>query len=161
MCRFSLWPKVDDLPPIRPGTASYTLEAFSAYDLPSIEALVHYFHASAGFPVKFTWLSAIKEGNYSTCTGLRYYTNAAKYWPYAKKTIKGHRNQTGQCVRSTDPKSNTKPETTVSLISSSISYYPSYFINNLSFPTGIKPPPTDIGPLNSVRTDEIYLNSAS
>ena len=30
------------------------LEAFSAYDLPSVEALVKYFHAAAGYPVKDT-----------------------------------------------------------------------------------------------------------
>ena len=35
------------------------LDAFSAYDLPSFESLVRYFHAVAGFPVRDTWLKAI------------------------------------------------------------------------------------------------------
>ena len=37
------------------------LSAFSAYDLPSVEALVRFFHAAAGYPVKNTWLRAIKK----------------------------------------------------------------------------------------------------
>ena len=43
-----------------------TLEAFSAYDLPSIEALVIYFHAAAGYIVRDTWLKAVKAGNYES-----------------------------------------------------------------------------------------------
>ena len=39
-------------------------EAHSVYDLPSVEALVRYMHAAAGFPVKYTWLKAIKNGNF-------------------------------------------------------------------------------------------------
>ena len=35
-------------------------EANSVYDLPSVDALVRYMHAAAGFPVKSTWLKAIK-----------------------------------------------------------------------------------------------------
>jgi hypothetical protein len=34
-------------------------------DLPSIGALVGFYHACAGFPVKHTWLKAIKAGNYN------------------------------------------------------------------------------------------------
>ena len=37
--------------------------AHSTYDLPSIEALVRYMHAEAGFLVKSTWLKVIKKGN--------------------------------------------------------------------------------------------------
>ena len=43
-----------------------TLEAFSAYDFPSVEALVTYFHAVAGYPVRDTWLKAIKASNYDS-----------------------------------------------------------------------------------------------
>ena len=39
-------------------------EAHSVYDLPSVEALVRYMHAAEGFPVKYTWLKAIKNGNF-------------------------------------------------------------------------------------------------
>ena len=40
-----------------------TLETYSAYDLPSVEALIRYFHAAAGYPVLSTWLKAISSGN--------------------------------------------------------------------------------------------------
>ncbi len=73
------------------------------YDLPSVEALVKYFHASAGFPVKDTWLRAIKNNNYVAWPGLTY-ENARKYCPSADETLKGHLVQTRQGVRSTKPK---------------------------------------------------------
>ena len=38
-------------------------EAHNVYDLPSVEALVRYIHAAAGFPVKYTWPKSIKHGN--------------------------------------------------------------------------------------------------
>ena len=49
-----------------PGVTTTTLKAYSAYDLPSVEALVRYFHAAVGYPVKDMWLKAIKAGNYSS-----------------------------------------------------------------------------------------------
>ena len=68
----SLLPSEDDL---RPFTGTHTvskasLAVFSAYDLPSVDALVRYFHAAAGFPVRDTWLKAIKAGNYRSWPGL-------------------------------------------------------------------------------------------
>ena len=66
-----------------------TLSAYSTYDLPSVEELVQYMHAASGFPVKSTWLRAIKKGNFETWPGLTY-PNAAKYCPRAVETIKGH-----------------------------------------------------------------------
>ena len=59
-----------------------TLEVFSAYDLPYIEALVIYFHAAAGYPVRDTWLKAVKGGNYESWPGLTY-NNATRYFPLA------------------------------------------------------------------------------
>ena len=53
-------------------------EAHSVYDLPSVEALVHYMHAASGFSVKSTWLKSIKHGNFDSWPGLTY-KNAAKY----------------------------------------------------------------------------------
>ena len=35
-----------------------TLQSFSDYDRPSVEALIQYFHADAGFPVCYIWLIA-------------------------------------------------------------------------------------------------------
>ena len=77
------------------------LEAYSAYDLPRVAALVRYFHA--GFPVQSTWLNAIGAGNYPSWPGLTL-TNATKYCPYAKATIMGHLFQKHQGVRPTKPK---------------------------------------------------------
>ena len=75
-----------------PGGEVVSLDAFSAYDLPSVEALVRFFHAAAGYPVKATWLNAIKEGYYSSWPGLTY-SNASKYCPAAVPTSKGHMSQ--------------------------------------------------------------------
>jgi hypothetical protein len=41
-------------------------------DLPSIGALVGFYHACLGFPVKQTWLNAIKASNCDTFEGLTY-----------------------------------------------------------------------------------------
>jgi len=72
-------------------------------DLPSIGSLVGFYHACLGFPVKQTWLDAIKAGNCDTFDGLTY-SNAAKYCPDADETIMGHLAQQRQNVRSTKPK---------------------------------------------------------
>ena len=80
-----------------------TLEAYIAYDLPSIGALIRYFHATAGYPVRSTWLKVIGAGNYSTCPGLTL-ANATKYFPSATDTILGHLVQKKQGVRSTKTK---------------------------------------------------------
>ena len=65
--------------------------------------MVGFYHACLGFPVKQTWLDAIKAGNCDTFEGLTY-SNAAKYCPDADKTIMGHLAQQHQNVRSTKPK---------------------------------------------------------
>ena len=72
-------------------------------DLPSIGSLVGFYHACLDFPVKQTWLDAIKAGNCDTFDGLTY-SNAAKYCPDADETIMGHLAQQCQNVRSTKPK---------------------------------------------------------
>ena len=59
-------------------------EASNVYDLPSMEALVRYMHAAAGFLVRSTWLKARKNGNFNSWPGLTY-KNAAKYCPQSKK----------------------------------------------------------------------------
>jgi hypothetical protein len=58
-------------------------------NLPIIGALVGFYHACLGFPVKQTLLNAIKAGNCDTFNGLTY-SNAARYCPDADKTITGH-----------------------------------------------------------------------
>ena len=74
--------------------------AHNAYDLPSLEALVRYMHAAAGFPVKFTCLRAMKKVNFATWPGLTY-SNAEKYCPQSVENLKGHMVQSSQEVRST------------------------------------------------------------
>ena len=72
-------------------------------DFPSMGALVGFYHACAGFPVRQTWLKAIKAGNFNSLPGLTY-ANAARYFPDADETIKVHLAQQRQHVRSTKPK---------------------------------------------------------
>ncbi len=71
-------------------------------DLPSIPALVAFYHACLGFPVKDLWLEAIKVGNCNTFDGLTY-SNVAWYCPDSDETILGHLAQTWQNVRSSKP----------------------------------------------------------
>ena len=82
------------------------LRAYRAYDPPSVEALVRYFHAAAGFPVRATRFKAIKVGNYRTWPGLTL-ANATAYFPSVDETIKGHIVQLRQGVRSTKKKTLT------------------------------------------------------
>ena len=63
--------------PVAPtGAVTASLKSFSTYDLPNIEALVHYLYAAAGFPVKLTWLTTIN--------------NAFKYYLAPAKTLLSH-----------------------------------------------------------------------
>jgi hypothetical protein len=60
-------------------------------------------HIVCGYPVKSTWLKAIKAGNY---VGWPMLTECSvqKYYPEATKTAKGHLNQTRKKVCSTKEK---------------------------------------------------------
>ena len=101
--RFALKPN-DNIIMDYTTTKKTTPAEHSAFDLPSIESLVRYMHAASGFPIKSTWLKAIKKGNFATWPGLTY-SNSAKYCPHAVETIKGHMVQSSQGVRSTKKKS--------------------------------------------------------
>ena len=65
--RVSFRPELDDVKPCSPNDVNslqkVTLEAYIAYNLPSVEALVRYFHTTAGYPVKDMWLKVIMAGN--------------------------------------------------------------------------------------------------
>ena len=98
----------EELPAMPNSTDQTNLRAYSAYDLPSVEALVEYFHAMAGFPVRTTWLKAIKAGNYHTWPGLTL-ANATSYCPSADETIKWHMVQSRQGIRSTKHTTETDP----------------------------------------------------
>ena len=84
---------------LQPGESSLTsmpndakqakLEAFSTYDLPSVADLIRYFHATAGYPVRSTWLKSVGAGNYSLWPGLTL-ANVTKYCPSTEATIMVH-----------------------------------------------------------------------
>jgi hypothetical protein len=67
-------------------------QANSVYDLPSTEQAIRWMHAVCGYPVKSTWLKAVKAGNF---VGWPLLTeqNINKYYPDATETHKGHMNQ--------------------------------------------------------------------
>jgi hypothetical protein len=60
-------------------------------------------HVVCGYPVKLTWLKAIKAGNYMGWPMLTK-RNVQKYYPKTIKTAKRHLNQTRKNVRSTKAK---------------------------------------------------------
>ena len=43
-----------------PDAQKTSLQAFSTHNLPIVEVLVWYFHATAGLPVRNTWFKVIK-----------------------------------------------------------------------------------------------------
>ena len=78
-------------------------QANSVYDLPSTEQAIKWMHAVCGYPVKSTWLKAIKAGNFVGWPLLTE-ANVKKYYPETAETPKGHLNQTRKNVRSTKAK---------------------------------------------------------
>ena len=75
----------------------------NVYDLPSIEPAIRYLHAAAGFPVKTTWLKAIRNGHYNTWPLLTV-KNVNTYFPESEETQQGHMRCQRQGVRSTKVK---------------------------------------------------------
>ena len=77
--------------------------ANNAYNLPSIEAVVRYLHATAGFPVKQTWCQAIAKGKYATWSGLTL-DAVRKYYPQVEETSMRTMSQIRKNIRSTKHK---------------------------------------------------------
>eukprot|EP00984_Skeletonema_dohrnii_P010071 scaffold3903_cov156-Skeletonema_dohrnii-CCMP3373.AAC.2 len=77
--------------------------ANNLFELPSIGEGIRYLHASLGFPVKSTWLKAIRAGNFAGWP-LVTVENVNKYFPESDETQYGHLNQQRQGVRSTKPR---------------------------------------------------------
>ena len=75
-------------------------EANNVYDLPSIEQGIRWMHAVCGYPVKSTWLKAVRAGNFLGWPLLTE-KNIARYYPDTFETQKGHMNQVRKNVRST------------------------------------------------------------
>ena len=61
-------------------------QAHRVYDLPSTEQAIKWMHAVCGYPVKSTWIRAIKAGNY---VGWPLLTerNVSKYYPETDETL--------------------------------------------------------------------------
>ena len=77
--------------------------ANSVYDLPSIEEAIRWMHACLGYPVKSTWIAAVKNNHFRGWPLLTP-RNVKKYYPETTETDKGHLNQTRKNVRSTKSK---------------------------------------------------------
>jgi hypothetical protein len=80
-----------------------TERANAIFELPSTCQTILYHHALAGFPVKETFLNAVRAGDYATWPGL---TIAVlhKYFPNSDKTQKGHMKGQQQGIGSTKQK---------------------------------------------------------
>jgi hypothetical protein len=68
-----------------------------------MEQAIKWIHAVCGYPVKSTWLKAVKAGNYISWPMLPEH-NVNKYYPETSETSKGHMNQTCKNVCSTKAK---------------------------------------------------------
>ena len=65
-------------------------EILHILELPSTENAIKYMHAAAGFPIKETWIRAVRAGNYRTWPGLSV-KSIQKYCPDdAEETLKVH-----------------------------------------------------------------------
>ena len=91
--RFLLQPGIhhhtNNRSPDSPPPPLPTLMANNYYDMPSVNSLVRFLHAAAGFSVKSTWLASIKTGNYATWPGLNC-ENSKTYCLTNVETIKVH-----------------------------------------------------------------------
>ena len=103
--RFSL--QTEDHPAVPPKWNSVPT-ALNAHKLPSAGALVRYLHVATDFPIKSTWLVAIKAGNYASWPG-RTYANANKYCPVPIETFQENLTQSRQGAHSTKPKPDQVP----------------------------------------------------
>jgi hypothetical protein len=82
---------------LNPATSLSTPEGQAApnktlnviFDLPSARETFLWYHASAGFPTKATFINTVHNGNYFTWPKLAV-TLIYRYFPDSDKTIKGH-----------------------------------------------------------------------
>jgi len=75
-------------------------EISNVHNLPSLSQTIKYHHASAGYPVEDTWITAINAGNYATWPGITS-TAVRKHFPESDETQKEHMKRRRQGVRST------------------------------------------------------------
>jgi hypothetical protein len=69
--------------------------AMNVYDLPSTKEVVRFLHATLGFPMKATLLTAIRKGFLSSFPALSV-ANVTKHFPESDETQKGHMKQIKQ-----------------------------------------------------------------
>jgi hypothetical protein len=83
----------------------------NARDTINQKELINYLHAACFSPVKYTWIAAIKNGNFTSWPGL---TECAveKYLSKSSATVKVNLNQDRMNARSTKIKEETKQVTT-------------------------------------------------
>ena len=86
-------------------------EASNVYSLPPIQQSIEYLHAAARFPVKETWIDAIKYGNFVTWPGLTT-MNIRKHFPDSDESQQGHMKKQLLGVRSTRTKIDTNKDET-------------------------------------------------
>jgi hypothetical protein len=72
-------------------------KANRAYSILSMEGKIRFHHAAAGFPMKETWLKAIKAGNYLTWPGVTAKT-VNRHFPKSEETTQGHMKKQRQNV---------------------------------------------------------------
>jgi hypothetical protein len=81
-------------------------EANSIYQLPTTEEISTWMHTTCRYPIKSTWLKAIKAGIFKEWLMLSKKT-VTNYYPETDETPKRHMNQTQKNVRSI--KQNKRP----------------------------------------------------
>jgi len=96
-----------------PENRVFKEEVNNVYSLPSIPHMIRYLHATAGHPVKNTWLDAIKAGNYVTWRGLTT-TAVRKHFPESDETQQGHMKKQRQGVILTKQNADNEQHTTLS-----------------------------------------------
>jgi hypothetical protein len=74
-----------------------------AHDNNNKKDLINYLHAACFSPVKSTWITAIKNGNFSSWPGLTEHA-VEKHLSKSTSTTKGHLNQQRQNARTTNIK---------------------------------------------------------
>jgi hypothetical protein len=90
-----------------------TKAVHNVYKLKTQPELVQYLHTAAGFPMKPTWIAAIKDKKFASWPGLTVKA-VAKHHPESKETMKGHGRKGWSGLRSTktkEPTSKTTAET--------------------------------------------------
>ena len=75
--------------------------------LPTTKKKIKYFHAAAGFAVKYTWMNVIQAGNYVTWLSLNVKL-VNKYFPALDESQQWYVKGLGQSTRSTKEKENNK-----------------------------------------------------